>query len=159
MAIDSERPSHLRQKTVVSLRTNGWWSTFKMFRILPASVWTEMCGAMKPWKTSSENTSYSGRYIHTDINAHCHRIVYLWEHLNANCWIVWVWAIVVFRCTTTARKGRDTFSFTSLTSSPIFLFWTPVQVRDMQSPFNVYIYMHRSDRATADFVQWQCVIE
>lgn len=50
---------------------------------------------------------------------------------------LWTWAFELFRkavfacrCTMTARKGRGTFSFTSLTSSPIFLSWTHVQVRD-----------------------------
>lgn len=117
------------------------------------------------WSNEAVKNLIREHFIFWQVHSHRHKCplsshrLFVRKHLNVNCWIVWVWAIVVFRCTTTARKGRDTFSFTSLTSSPIFLFWTPVQVRDMQSPFNVYVYMHRSDRATADFVQWQRVIE
>lgn len=70
-----------RQKTVDNWRTSGLWSTFRMFRTLPANVWTGMCGVMTQLRPSSENTLYSGRYAVSNLRA----IRGLWcFHIPAN---------------------------------------------------------------------------
>jgi len=87
------------------------------------------------WSNDAVKTIIREHFIFWQVN-NLHRHECLLSLYVAWHDMTWIWAVELFRqlvfayrFTMTARKARGTFSFTSLTNSPIFLSWTPVQVR------------------------------